>query len=119
MRNRWCAPTVEVDLPPDLLPRAPSDLAGGAICFWLLPLETQVLWRLLLLRGGLVQQRDRAGGDRGAGARQGPRDVQRPGDRCRVGQRGGVVLLPVRDSLRCEKYSSRYLQQHMTVSLFT
>jgi hypothetical protein len=39
--------------------------------------------------GRLVQQRDGAGGDRGAG--QDPGDVQCPGGRRRVGQRDGMV----------------------------
>jgi hypothetical protein len=116
MRNRWCAPTVEVDLPPGLASTSAIGSERYAFgCFhW-----RHVLWWPLLLRDGLVQQRDDASGDRGAGTGQGPRDVQRPGGRHRVGRRGGVVLLPVEDSLRCEKYSSRYLQQHMTMSLFT
>jgi hypothetical protein len=56
------------------LPRAPSDLAGGAICFWLLPLETRFVaaafapwqtgaaarrrrWRLRRGRGAGTQRR--------------------------------------------------------------
>jgi hypothetical protein len=125
MRNMWCAPAMEVDLPPGL---ASTSAIGFSWRSDLLPRFVAVAFAPR--RTGASTRRRRWRPWHGAGTRRRPASRWPPLSGAarwcgatavdiRRRQRMKWVTSSIGDSLRYEKYSSRYLQQHMTVPLLT